>query len=134
MDACRFGNPRYGRLGGLRYAKQVPSALWWHSPLQKPFAGHAGFRPYKGVTLSTQRETNDGLSLIQPRVRPVLDPHFRPATLAHRAFRQATLQKPAAVTLALERADQSVSVFKTLMADSKLPKTRGNFRYLKHLL
>jgi predicted NBD/HSP70 family sugar kinase len=86
------------------------------------------------VTLSTLPETNDGLPLIRPRVEPVLDPHFRPAALAHRAFRQALLQKPMAVALALERADQSVSVFETFVADSSVREARGNFRYLERLL
>ncbi|RME93759.1 MAG: ROK family protein [Verrucomicrobia bacterium] len=52
-----------------------------------------------------------GSFLVAPRVTPVLDPAFRPAVLARRAFDEAVelSGRPVEVTVALEQADGSVS-------------------------
>lgn len=81
---------------------------------------------------------NNGLALVAPAILPVLDPDFRPAVLANRAFRQAAARKPVPVTIALERADGGVSRFETILADPSLPESAGNFfvleRFVKFLL
>jgi predicted NBD/HSP70 family sugar kinase len=77
---------------------------------------------------------NSGLSLIAPRIVPPLDPDFRPAVLAHRAFREAARHKPMPVRLALERADGGVSRFDTIVADPSLPAAAGNFIAMERLL
>lgn len=81
---------------------------------------------------------NNGLALVAPVILPVLDPDFRPAVLANRAFRQAAARKPVPVTLALERADGGISRFETILADPSLPESAGNFfvleRFVKFLL
>lgn len=77
---------------------------------------------------------NNGLPLVAPRIVPPLDPDFRPAVLAHRAFRQAAGRKPVPVRLALERPDGGVSRFDTIVADSSSPEAAGNFIAIERLL
>ena len=75
-----------------------------------------------------------GLSLVAPKVVPILDPGFRPAVLANRAFRTAASVRPVPVRLALERADGGVSRFDTIVAEASLPAAMGNFQYLERLV
>ncbi|PYJ03154.1 MAG: transcriptional regulator, partial [Verrucomicrobia bacterium] len=65
---------------------------------------------------------------------PPLDPDFRPAVLANRAFRQASGQKTVPVRIALERMYGCVSRFDTAVADQDSPVAPGNFFYLERLL
>ncbi len=78
--------------------------------------------------------SNSGLALVAPAIVPVLDPDFRPAVLANRAFRQAASRKPVPVSLALERTDGGVSRFDTILADASLPESAGNFVVLERLV
>src|SRR6185436_18076481 len=75
-----------------------------------------------------------GLPLVPPRLQPPLEPSFRPAILAHRAFLAAARQKPVPVRLAVERPDRGVSVFDTMVADPSLPAAAGNFTHVERLL
>src|SRR6185503_12901296 len=84
-------------------------------------------------TMGTDGETRNGLQLVQPRVVPVLDPDFRPAVLANRAFREAARRQPVPVRIAVERAD-GVSAFDTLVAEASLPEAAGNFAYIERLV
>jgi predicted NBD/HSP70 family sugar kinase len=79
---------------------------------------------------------NDGLPLIAPRIRPVLDPAFRPAALAARAFRDLTRAVPGAVPvrLALEQADGSVFRFETRVLPESHPQAAGNAIYLERFV
>ena len=79
---------------------------------------------------------NLGLELIAPQVTPVLDPFFRPAVLACRAFRQQALATGEAVPvqMALEQSDGSVSHFRTPIFPERHPKAAGNFIYLERIL
>ena len=79
--------------------------------------------------------TNNGLSLVAPRVLPVLDPAFRPAVLADRAFRAQARATPGALTvrLGLEQADGSVSHFATPILPDTHPQAAGNFTYLERI-
>ncbi len=78
---------------------------------------------------------NLGLPLIPPRVTPMLDPAFRPAVLANRAFRQSLKSaKPVPVLIALEQTDGSVSHFKTEIFAADHPGASGNFIYLERIL
>jgi hypothetical protein len=83
--------------------------------------------------MGTNHDTRNGLKLVGPRVVPVLDPDFRPAVLANRAFREAARRQPVPVRIALERAD-GVSVFDTLVAGANLPEAAGNFAYVERLV
>ena len=76
---------------------------------------------------------NQGLPLVAPRVAPPLDPAFRPAVLANRAFRQQVRSgKPVPVCLALEQADGNISHFRTeVSSDPRL--TSANAFYLERI-
>ena len=77
---------------------------------------------------------NNGLSLVRPAITPVLDPDFRPAVLANRAFQLAAGRKPVSVCIALERADGGVSRFDTIVADASLAESAGNFMVVERLV
>src|SRR5436190_8128758 len=78
---------------------------------------------------------NQGLLLIAPRIPPVLDPSFRPAVLANRAFREqvrASLN-PIPVRIALEQSTGAVSHFATQVLPENHPQAAGNFIYLERI-
>ena len=79
---------------------------------------------------------NNGLSLVTPRVMPVLDAQFRPAVLANHAFRKQAAKscdaKP--VTLALEQTDGSVYHYKTPIFPEGTPAAAANYTYLERIL
>ncbi|HYG34693.1 MAG TPA: ROK family protein [Clostridia bacterium] len=79
---------------------------------------------------------NNGLPLIAPRVTPVLDPWFRPAVLANRAFRAEVRAsgKAVPVGLALEQTDGNVSHFRTEILPADHPHSGGNLTYLERML
>ena len=79
-------------------------------------------------------DNNAGLPLLPPGVQPPLEPNFRPAVLAHRAFLAAARQGPVPVRFAVERPDGGVSVFNTLVADAGIPAASGNFMHVERLL
>jgi predicted NBD/HSP70 family sugar kinase len=67
---------------------------------------------------------------------PELDPQFRPAVLANRAFRAQIRQvgQPLPVRLALEQTDGSVHHFSTEIFPEAAPQAAGNFIYLERIL
>lgn len=79
---------------------------------------------------------NHGLALIAPRIIPALDPNFRPAVLANRAFRSLVRGSgnPVSVGLALEQADGNVSHFRTEILPESHPQAAANFIYLERIL
>jgi len=79
---------------------------------------------------------NHGLQLIAPRVTPVLDPQFRPAVLANRAFREQVRRsgKSVPVRIALEQSDGSVYHFATELFADDAPQATGNFIYLERIV
>ena len=77
---------------------------------------------------------NQGLPLIPPASRPALDPDFRPAVLANRAFQQRIASDAVPVRIALERGDGGVSRFDTQVAAPGSPAAAGNFTYLERLV
>jgi len=80
--------------------------------------------------------TDNSLMQQVPRVKPPLDPQFRPAALAHRAFADAVAAsaRPIAVRLALEQADGSVFHFPTRLLPAEHPDAASNFLYLERLV
>ncbi len=78
---------------------------------------------------------NHGLTLVAPRITPVLDPAFRPAVLANRAFREQVRAsgQPVPVRLALEQTDGTVSHFRTEILPDSHPQAAGNFTYLERI-
>jgi predicted NBD/HSP70 family sugar kinase len=79
---------------------------------------------------------NNGLALVAPRITPALDPNFRPAALANRAFRSLVRSSanPVPVSLALEQADGNVSQFRTEILPESHTQAAGNFIYLERIL
>jgi predicted NBD/HSP70 family sugar kinase len=80
--------------------------------------------------------TNSGLSLPAPRVRPVLDPGFRPAVLAVRAFDAlvASTESGVPVRLGLEQTDGSVFHFETAVLPASHPHAAANERHIERLV
>jgi predicted NBD/HSP70 family sugar kinase len=79
---------------------------------------------------------NNGLALIAPQITPVLDPDFRPAILANRAFRSLVRSSgnPVPVGVALEQTDGNVSHFRTEILPESHPQAVGNFIYIERIL
>jgi predicted NBD/HSP70 family sugar kinase len=80
--------------------------------------------------------TNDGLRLVAPKITPVLDPMFRPASLANRAFREELDRSEGCVPvgLAIEQADGSIFRQNTAVFPEGHAAAAGNFRYLERLI
>lgn len=76
------------------------------------------------------------LPLVAPRRVPVLDPAFRPAVLANRAFRELCRATPGAplVRLALEQADGSCFRFETPVLPESHPQAAANAVYLERFV
>lgn len=81
-------------------------------------------------------DTNQGLPLVAPRVVPVLDPGFRPAVLAARAFRALVdhVPDPIPVGLALEQADGSVFRFDVRVLPDSHSQSAANFPFLERFV
>jgi predicted NBD/HSP70 family sugar kinase len=78
---------------------------------------------------------NSALALIAPRIRPVLDPAFRPAVLANHAFRTAVRasERAVPVRIGLEQPDGNVSHFETEVFPEAHPGAAGNFNYIERI-
>ncbi|AMY10889.1 hypothetical protein LuPra_04132 [Luteitalea pratensis] len=85
-------------------------------------------------------DTLNGLPLVAPRITPVLDPAFRPAVLAVRAFRSQVAEAGGGVPvrLAIEQADGSVFRFDIAVLPASHRDAAGNAafveRFVKFLL
>ena len=79
---------------------------------------------------------NNGLSLVAPRVVPVLDAQFRPAVLANRTFRDLVRNSGSAlpVRIALEQADGSVYHFRTGILSEDALQAAGNYTYVERIV
>ncbi len=78
---------------------------------------------------------NHGLQLIAPRVEPALDPEFRPAVLASRAFRKQvnSLSDAVPVGIGLEQSDGLVSHYLTKVFPENHTQAAGNFTYIERI-
>jgi len=86
--------------------------------------------------LSSTMNINDGLPLVAPRVIPVLDPGFRPAVLAVRAFRSLVdgTGSSVPVRIALEQTDGSVFHFATQVLPESHPQASANVAYVERFV
>jgi predicted NBD/HSP70 family sugar kinase len=73
---------------------------------------------------------NAGLPLVAPRIAPPLDPRFRPAALAVRAF-EARASVPA--RLGLEQPGGSIARFATRLLPVDHPQAHANLKHLERL-
>ncbi len=78
----------------------------------------------------------DALALILPRLIPPLDPDFRPAVLANRAFQKDVAASRAGVpmVLGLERANGELSRFETYVFPPHHPRAAANLTYIERLV
>jgi len=76
------------------------------------------------------------LKLVRPKFVPPLDPDFRPAVLANRAFRKEVTASGAGVplVLGLERAEGQVSHFETQVFPENHPQAGANLVYVERLV
>jgi predicted NBD/HSP70 family sugar kinase len=76
------------------------------------------------------------LKLVRPKFAPPLDPDFRPAVLAHHAFRKEVADSGVGVplVLGLERAEGEVSRFETQVFPEGHPQAGANFMYAERLV
>ena len=76
------------------------------------------------------------LPLVAPSVTPALDPRFRPAALARRAFEQRARAtgRPVRASFALEQRDGAVSRFAIDLLPSDDPAADANFGMLERLV
>jgi len=79
---------------------------------------------------------NNGSWLSSPRVVPVLDPDFRPAVLANRAFTETARAAKGAVPvrLAIEQADGSIFSHPAEILPANHSQAAANFIYLERLI
>jgi predicted NBD/HSP70 family sugar kinase len=75
--------------------------------------------------------SNDGFMLRTPLLPPPLEPGFRPAALAHRAF---AAEASVPVRIALEQADGSVFHFSKSILPPQHPAAGCNFSYLERMI
>jgi predicted NBD/HSP70 family sugar kinase len=76
------------------------------------------------------------LKLVEPRFVPPLDPGFRPAVLANRAFAEAVAQSGAAapLVLGLERLNGEVSRYETTVFAADHPDAAQNLAYAERIV
>ncbi len=79
---------------------------------------------------------SDRLHLVKPRFMPPLDPDFRPAVSANRAFQKEVTDSQAGVplVLGLERANGELSRFETRVFPSPHPRAQANLMYVERLV
>ena len=77
----------------------------------------------------------DAFRLVEPRVRPPLDPDFRPAVLAHRQFQDEVQRSGGGVPLAisLERNEQGLSRLETRVLPDAHPLAAANLVHAERI-
>jgi predicted NBD/HSP70 family sugar kinase len=77
---------------------------------------------------------SQSLPLQKPLFIPPLDPSFRPASLANRAFRVATAEIGVPLVLGLERGDGELGRFETAVFPEGHPRAREDLHYVERIL
>ena len=79
--------------------------------------------------------SRSAFELVEPRVRPPLDPSFRPAALANRRFLKEVEESGRGVPLviALERAEGALSRFETRVFPDGHPRAEANLFYAERV-
>jgi len=74
--------------------------------------------------------------LVPPRLVPALDPGFRPASLANRAFRNAVIAsgQGVPVVIGVERVNGALSRFETIVYGESHPQAAANLMYVERLV
>jgi len=81
-------------------------------------------------------DTSNGLTLPPPRVTPILDPAFRPAVLANRAYRELVRASGSArpLGLALEQTDGSIFRFDLELLPDTHPHAEATTTYVERFV
>ncbi|MGB8214450.1 MAG: ROK family protein [Anaerolineales bacterium] len=74
------------------------------------------------------------LNLVSPRFIPPLDPGFRPAALANRAFRKDVAGAGVPLVLGLERSDGEIGRYETLVFPAGHPRAGEDLTYAERIL
>jgi predicted NBD/HSP70 family sugar kinase len=74
------------------------------------------------------------IQLIEPKFIPPLEPEFRPAALANRAFRAEAAGVGVPLILGLERAHGEISRFETVVFPEGHPRAAENLYYVERLV
>ena len=77
---------------------------------------------------------NSSFRLIEPGTLPPLDPGFRPASLANRAFRQAAAPVGVPLVIGLERLDGELGRYETIVFPEEHPQAERNLFYVERLV
>ena len=78
----------------------------------------------------------DAFRLVPPKFVPPLDPDFRPAVLANRAYQKEVADSGQGVplVLGLERLEGETSRFETQVFPEGHPRAEANFMYAERLV
>ena len=74
------------------------------------------------------------IKLVKPLLIPPLDPGFRPASLANRAFRKAAAGVGVPLVLGLERSDGGIGRFETIVFPEGHPRSGEDLYYVERLV
>ena len=76
------------------------------------------------------------LSLVKPKIQPTLDDNFRPAVLWNHSFLNSvsSSKKSVSLSIAIEREDDSVSVYKTKVFSDESDFAFSNYFYTEQLI
>jgi predicted NBD/HSP70 family sugar kinase len=76
------------------------------------------------------------MELVQPGIKPPLDPTFRPAALANRLFREKVKASGQGVPLVigLGRSDGTLSVYPVEVFPAGVPGSEGNYQYIERIV
>ncbi|HYE30779.1 MAG TPA: ROK family protein, partial [Methylomirabilota bacterium] len=93
------------------------------------------FTPASLYTLALPMK-NNGLTLVEPKITPELDPAFRPAALTNQAFcaKVETAAEKTPLELGLEQSDGSIFHYKTAILPTDHPEAEANFVFVERLI
>jgi len=74
------------------------------------------------------------LGFLKPRFIPPLDPDFRPAVLANRAFRKEAAKSGVPLVIGLERSGGEITRYETVVFPEKHPRAQEDLYYAERIL
>jgi predicted NBD/HSP70 family sugar kinase len=77
---------------------------------------------------------SQSIQLIEPRFVPPLDPDFRPAALANRAFRQAAAAEGIPLVIGLERSGGEFGRYETVVFPEGHPRAQEDLAYVERIV
>ena len=74
------------------------------------------------------------MQLIEPKIKPPLDDSFRPAVLANQNFQRKVKPIGVRAVIGLERGEEEVSRFETIVYPEGHPDFESNFQYIERIV